>query len=195
MTEEEVLEIDNQLNSLLSSVSKSNKEKVRNILSLLSETVSNAEKKLIKKKYENMKFSHLEYNPLTQVSRAVASLSVLTSIYLEAQNNVSLCDKETQDILHALEFSELSDEAQLTLSMELQGIRRLRRSLKNFIELTEPLKDLVSKNQSFVTNLCKVQGTVQMIKKEIEKRSYHPRVRQDLLPLFTQSPVLEDNLG
>ena len=84
-------------------------------------------------------------------------------------------DKEISDILHYLEFTDLSDSDILTISRRLQECRRHRRKIKDEIDKTDSIRS-VFLDKSFGN---KVRQSLAMIKK-IETRQYTPRKLYDL---------------
>ena len=105
----------------------------------------------------------------------------------EAEKQEVLADKQTQDILHCLEFQELSLHDYIALSIEQKNIRQNRRKAKDARETLTQFVDFVSANKRFIDQLTQMLGKVRKAEKNVEKERHYVD-RTDIL-----EKVLSDN--
>jgi len=112
-------------------------------------------------------------------------LNQINTVVETYENNLLLIDqreKETQDLLHELELSNLTPVLSLRLMKNLKEARVDRRRRKDENETLEPLYILVKKEYpKLKETLAKSHKTITLSKKRQEARSYFPRVRNDLI--------------
>ncbi len=97
---------------------------------------------------------------------------------------VNQLDKETQDLLHLMEFYDLNASEGFKAYKELQRIRRTRRNLKKENELLEPIANTLKKFKSNLTELDKVIGDIRKVQNSHKARTYKAKVRTDLQEKF-----------
>lgn len=93
-------------------------------------------------------------------------------------------DQEIQDILHAIELNNFNASDGYKLAKELQTARKVRRELKDQLELLEPLKEFVSFVKPTEKNIGSTLGNVRIIKQRHNVRTYKMRIRDDLQSLI-----------
>lgn len=103
----------------------------------------------------------------------------LPKLYEQNSNDIDLCDKETQDLLHLIELTTFNASKGYQLSKELQKVRNKRRLLKDENELLEPLMNVINKYKNVENELNRCLGDVRKIKKRHEVRTYKMRVRDE----------------
>jgi len=123
------------------------------------------------------------------LSKAYEAVTTLLKIWDDVKeifehNKVTIrkMDQETQDLLHEIEFGNLSAAQRMRVFNELREIRQERRRLKNENEALEPLYNILA-HKSFSQlkiDLHKAQGAISRIIETQAARSYKPRVRTDL---------------
>lgn len=116
--------------------------------------------------------------------------------YETNRETVHLRDQETQDLLHEIEFGNLSAAQQKKIYGQLKEARKERRRLKNENEALEPLYNILS-HKSFEMlkiDLHKAQGIISRILETQAARSYKPRVRSDLTICGGKQIDLDDNI-
>lgn len=106
--------------------------------------------------------------------------------YEQNLDEIAYCDGEYIDLNHALEFLDMDDITGLNLTQQLQENRRRRRKAKDENERLQPLYDLVTKNNSLVSEISKGRRRVQEIIKTQAVRRYTARVRRDIQPVFDE---------
>lgn len=99
-----------------------------------------------------------------------------------SQNNedLDICDKETQDLLHVIELTSFDVVRGYKLSKEMNVVRNRRRKIKDEMDLLEPLVTVINKYPNLSNELSRVLGDIRKIKKRNETRTYKMRVREDL---------------
>lgn len=90
---------------------------------------------------------------------------------------VGNCDKETQDYLHQIELGEYKDRGKTATS--LHNCRIKRREAKDCLEILQPIKDWIDRNQGAVNALNTTLGAVRN-KERNSPRYYYPRIVDDL---------------
>lgn len=195
MEDRDIVRAKELLTGLLKRVSVNNRRVIEEVLDIMEPFFSKAEKRL--ERATSMSYLYKGFDPVTSVAKIAASLGEVPALYAEAKRDLQSHNKATQDILHALELLDLTEEQRTKLTEDLIELRRSRRAIKNFLELIEPFNDLVSRNSSFVSNLGKTQAKVHTMLKDMEGRRYNVRVREDLSDLFdalaSQGVALSDD--
>ena len=105
----------------------------------------------------------------------------------DAEKQEALADKQTQDILHCLEFQELSLHDYIAVGIEQKNIRQNRRKAKDVRETLTQLVDWVAVNKRFIDQLTQMLGKVRKAEKNVEKNRYYVD-RTDIV-----KKVLSDN--
>lgn len=98
-------------------------------------------------------------------------------------------DKETQDILHWLEFHVGPDMDicdLLNVAIELGAVRQRRRKAKDTAMVTEPVIDWISKNEPVRKNLERLLGEVRKAEKRTQNRHYMEKT--NILTEIFESP-------
>lgn len=92
-------------------------------------------------------------------------------------------EKETQDILHAIELNDSSYHEYARLSKALKAIRQKRRVAKDKCIRLEPVVTWCNSNESLIKALEKLLGSVRKAEKSTENRMYIHRTKivQDTL--------------
>lgn len=93
-----------------------------------------------------------------------------------ALDRVGDADRETQDILHWLEFNAgASEKDKLKMADALGEIRRERRKAKNAAEILKPAVDWSTENGPVRKRLERLLGDVRSVEKNTENRCYLDR--------------------
>ena len=91
----------------------------------------------------------------------------------EAEKQEVLADRQTQDILHCLEFQELSMHDYIALSIEQKNIRQNRRKAKDVRETLTQFVEWITANKKFVDNLTQMLGKLRKAEKNVEKQRHY----------------------
>lgn len=140
-----------------------------------------------KEKLEIDKFSWNCFNPQRQMQTVVSTLNSIITFHQEAKLEEDKYHDATQDLLHAFELTDPSDEEIINLGKELIALRRQRRKTKDFLMLTEPLFNFVIKNRNLVKELGQVQGEMTKITQTLNGRRYYTKEKTSLQEAFDQA--------
>lgn len=91
-----------------------------------------------------------------------------------AHDQVGLLDKETQDILHGLEFDPITKNDRNRLATRLQRVRRERRKYKDIVQCNDPLVTFLQsdKGKNMVNLLKEALGKTRKVEDIQEIRTY-----------------------
>jgi hypothetical protein len=184
LNKEEVYEAEVILEDLLESdMQIHHKVAIERLLELI---VPMAEKERLKdyKDSRGIKWSWSDFHPHKKLQDSIRTLSSAVTFHQEAKLEEEIYEKETQDILHALELTELDDEQILVIGKELQLLRQKRRNAKDFMELVAPLFAYSTKNRNVVKELGQVLSEMQQTMNSWETRRYTVREKTELQYAF-----------
>jgi hypothetical protein len=136
------------------------------------------------KRSRGIKMSWNNFHPESEISRAINALSQSVSFYEEAKSEIDTYQREQQDILHALELTDLDDNEMMNLMRDLQQVRVYRRQAKNFVETVEPLKTYAAKNKNLVNELGQIQKKTVARIQTINKKVYTCKEKKELQKAF-----------
>lgn len=111
------------------------------------------------------------------ISNFLKYLNDVEKDYIYSKEQVELEQSVTQDLLHAIEFSENYEE-RCRLATQLKKCRQRRRHFKDRVEELEPLylilqKDDIHKTQNTFSSIC---GSIRKTEKYHNEREYKPKV-------------------
>ncbi|MGM9987357.1 MAG: hypothetical protein ACI35O_09035 [Bacillaceae bacterium] len=176
----ETLDVEVAINKLMK---EDKSEELQLIYDFLNPIIENEKEKEFKRK-RGVKTSWNKFIPYKEIAKASNVMTNSITYYDEAKDELHKYDQETQDVLHALELMDISDEQYSELAKDLQDIRKYRRQAKNFIEAVEPIRNFAKENQVLVKKMCKLNGEVIKLTNSIEERRYYARVRTSLQESF-----------
>lgn len=99
----------------------------------------------------------------------------MEQLYRISMLNESEANDETQDILHSLELEEHNYHDTARLGKKLKEVRQARRTAKDIMSQTYPIKEWAENNRSVVKGLEQLLGKVRKEEKNTEGRLYTPR--------------------
>jgi hypothetical protein len=146
------------------------------------------------KRQRDIKTTWNNFVPHREVSKTIQCLSNAIHLYGNAKEEIEAYQRETQDILHALEIADLTDEEMATLMKDLQKIRILRRQAKNFVEAVEPLYIYASNNKPLIKELGKVQSEIVKKNETINKKKYRVREKSSLQVAFDEAKPMYERM-
>lgn len=94
--------------------------------------------------------------------------------------NIGLTDRETQDILHKIEFDNFNASSGFILAKKLQNVRQERRRLKDDNFILNHLLSFIAKNKNLMQDLQKAINNVIEAEKMQNERQYYPRSNIEL---------------
>ena len=109
MNAQEAYEIEELLNELSQYKYSYIQPKVNRIIDVLTPIFKNEKEKEFRKE-RKLKWSWGDYNPTQRVAQTHTNLATITGLCDEASKEVNFLDKETQDILHAIEFTDMTED-------------------------------------------------------------------------------------
>ncbi|QIA28630.1 hypothetical protein [Phage f2b1] len=175
MEMEKVVALKDMLGELAQHTDEKVQENASRILKLVQPIFDHEEKKRFREE-RNMKWSWSQYYPPVEAQKAGYALTIVTKLYEDAQKEVDFLEKETQDLLHAIELLEdISEEEEKELTRQLRAVRQQRRVAKNFVELAQPMVFFVQENKAMVNKLHKLHSSVIQVQNKLERRTYTPR--------------------
>ncbi|TYS60494.1 hypothetical protein FZC76_21730 [Sutcliffiella horikoshii] len=186
-----------ELERLLSELEKYDytfiKPKITRVKEIVQPIIINEKEKESKDRLK-LKFSYNKFTPSTEVQRAIGALSNSIAFYEEAGRDIATIQRKQQDILHALELTDLDDVKLNELMKELQEIRILRRVAKNFQEALEPLYHYATKNRHIVKELGRIHNEIMLLQKNIADKKYHVREKTALAEAFENAEELSNRV-
>lgn len=113
-----------------------------------------------------------------RLSEFLRKLNQLPSDYEWALQKVTRLEKLTQDYLHMLELSELSYHEKAGIAEKLKECRIERRAAKDMTAVLEPITEFLNgeRGKLLVGQLQQVLGKMRKAEKQIEQRTYTPKV-------------------
>ena len=134
-----------------------------------------------------MKWSWGDYNPTQRVAQTHTNLATITGLCDEASKEVNFLDKETQDILHAIEFTDMTEDEMKEATTNLKRIRQERCKAKDFILVTQPLAKFAKENDVMIKQLAKIVNETQSNITKLSNRTYTPRTMSSLEDAFKEA--------
>ncbi|WP_435924836.1 hypothetical protein [Paenibacillus sp. DYY-L-2] len=107
-------------------------------------------------------------------------------IFDENDRKIEQYDKESGDLLHAIELLPCDDEQAGRYIAEIKENRLNRRRRKDQNLLLKPLVDYIRSRPKLLQELREVCRETQKAAELLENRSYTPRIRMDLAEAFAQ---------
>lgn len=183
MNTEDVEKLDETLKELEKYNYPHIQSKVGTIRELVTPIIE-AEKQKSFRRQRKLKYSWGNFDVVSRVQTMTNDLKSITKYHEEALEELRVYDNETQDILHALEFLENTDEEMMKMSEELADIRKNRRKAKNFIELSTYLCEFANQNRQAVNKLAEASRNTKACVAKLERRTYTPREKTALAVAF-----------
>lgn len=169
-------------------------QKIKQVYENLKEYFEKVEDRA-NKRNEKIKYSYQEFNPISEVTKVINGLSNAIALYGQANEEINYYNNETQDILHAIELTDMDEETSMKLFNDLKKNRENRRIAKNFVELVEPLHDIARNNVKLINELGKVQAKIQITESVISNRKYRVREKTDLELAFEKAYERKTKVG
>lgn len=187
MNRDEVFEVEQLLQEI--GRLKSTKQHVTRIQELMQPIFDNEREKAERDKH-NLSTSYMNFNVKKEVSKAINALSSTKTMFSLASEDLKRLHGVEQDILHALELTDLSLEELTALTVELKEVRIMRRITKNFLEVANPLNDFAVHNEKLIKQLHQIAGTIQKSLSSIDNRKYSVREKTTLQDAFDSASPL-----
>ena len=183
MTRESILNAQGAFEILDTYQSHRIKEAVAALREAFEPIIENEKKKGLRGK-QNMNVVNDSFDPLRDGQKIIQVFNNSIQAYETASINLEKAHKSTQDILHAIELLDLSEEEMIQMARDLHEVRRIRRESKDLTEVMLPLYDLAFKYQHITEEFKAAVSEMHRITKQKEKRIYTVRERVDLAEKF-----------
>jgi DNA repair ATPase RecN len=125
-----------------------------------------------------------DIDALEITSRLLDSFETVRKTIDKIESDHEFCDKELNDLTHALEFISFNASEGYKLAKQMKESRIKRRNAKNLKEELQPLYDLMKRYNNFFKELKNVHAEIEAIRGLQQKRIYSPRVRTDMQDAF-----------
>lgn len=102
------------------------------------------------------------------------------------QKELMLCDQESSDLLHLIEFSSFHASEGYKLCRDLQITRQRRRTIKNELETLNQIKNKLVTHRPMEHQTQAIEKVINRRKAIIENSTYTPKVRSDLVERFNK---------
>lgn len=102
---------------------------------------------------------------------------------------VSLCDQETQDLLHLIELSKFHASDGYKLCRDLQITLQKRRNFKDELSSLRAVVDKTKVDRPFLQQFDILSESLEHRKINMRARTYTPRVRSDLVERFNKCNI------
>lgn len=109
----------------------------------------------------------------------------------QAKELLEECDKQTQDILHYLEFSDSPYLERKKITDLIPDIRHARRKAKDTNATVAPLIKWIHSNKKAISELQQVLGSVRKEEQYQMNRAYH--YRTDIIEKTLKEGIADDN--
>ena len=127
------------------------------------------------------------------LSNIVEVLSQLPALETNLRNQLSNLDAQEQDLLHEVEIVDLSRREKNVYVVKLQELRKKRRSVKNLLELIDPILKVTKSNSKIIYDLSTLSYKIKEVLKIQNTRVYIPKARTDLKIIKLQN--MEAKIG
>lgn len=164
------------------------------VRAFLTPIIENEREKEFKEKL-HITTSYKKFAPTKEISKIINVLNNSIHHYQSAQEDIKKYQRGQQDILHAFELTDLSDEELMEYTKELRELRMLRRQAKNFVETLEPLYQFSLKNKTLINNLKKVNSEIDKVKTSVDSRKYYVREKTTLQQAFEEAEPLHKRMN
>lgn len=130
---------------------------------------------------------------VTQIENATKVLQEsLKNIPLQIgriQKELQLCDQESSDLLHLIEFSSFHASEGYKLCRDLQITRQKRRKLKNELVTLEQIHEQLGVHRPMSHQTEAIEKVINKRKRTIANSKYTPKVRSDLIERFNKCNI------
>lgn len=102
------------------------------------------------------------------------------------KKEISLCDHETNDLLHLIELDHFNASDGFRHAKDLQITRKRRRECKDELEGLNEIVENLKIQRPFNHQVITIEKLIKARKEKIKMRGYQPRVRKDLKKKFKE---------
>lgn len=102
---------------------------------------------------------------------------------------IQLCDQESSDLLHLIEFSSFHASEGYKLCRDLQITRQKRRKLKNELSTLEQISEQLGVHRPMNHQTEAIGNVIAKRKRIVANSKYTPKVRTDLTERFNKCNI------
>lgn len=111
------------------------------------------------------------------VKEMLALASEIDEIHAALTDDITVADRQTQDILHEIEFGNFNAVEGYHLAKKIQQVRQSRREAKNQREAIAYFKKFADDHKNTPVLLAKILQQMKQVKQNQETRVYTPRTQ------------------
>lgn len=100
------------------------------------------------------------------------------------KQEIELCEKEVDDLRHLIELTNFNASQGYKMSKDMQITLIKRRELKDELDSLVAVKAMMSKHRPMLAQSETLSSTIKQRVGAQKRRTYTPRVRTDLAPMF-----------
>lgn len=112
-------------------------------------------------------------------------------LFEKNDRKVEQLDKESSDLLHAIELLGLDEEGKIRIASELEENRLHRRRCKDENLILKSFYDFIKAHPKMLHELRICHNETEKACQLLKDRNYHPRIRMDLTEAFAQAKRME----
>jgi hypothetical protein len=165
------------------------KEVAQVLRNFLTPMIENDKAKQMKAKH-SMRYTYQKWNPQAKVDQTIEFFINAIKLYEEAAENLIKTNNAQQDILHALEMLDNTEEEMIEYAKQLHEIRKIRREANDFTDIMLPVYDFASKYQHLTDELKKIKSGIDTQIKFMETRKYNIREKKELTDKFGEKALV-----
>lgn len=161
------------------------REELFKVKEIISEIVSVSKERIARDNIGLGDHPYARFDPFKETSKVISAINNSMIFLNQAEEDLKYLDRQSQDILHAIELLNNSDEELFDLAKELMLNRRERRKCKDFIEQVRPLAEaLEGRRDSVLKSLRKASGEIAKVQQHQQTRKYTVREKTTLQEAF-----------
>lgn len=105
------------------------------------------------------------------------------------EKELTLCNQESSDLIHLIEFSNFHASEGYKLCRDLQITRKRRREIKNELETLTQIQAKLITHRPMHHQTQAIEKVISKRKETIANSKYTPRVRSDLIERFNKCHI------
>lgn len=107
-------------------------------------------------------------------------------LFEKNERKIEQLEKESSDLIHALELLEFDEEKGLEYIEQLRDVRLQRRRHKDQNMILKPLYDYIKSRPKLLQELRQCHKETEQTIRAMQNRSYTPRIRMELTESFAK---------
>lgn len=119
----------------------------------------------------------IESKDITQINQTLLSIDAQIR---SSNDRLKFLNDRQEDILHLIEFENMTNKELTKIAKELRDVRRERREIKNYIQRLDPISEWISLNQTSFNRFSQAIGKMRGIEKAQNEAVYMMRAPGDI---------------